>query len=416
MNERIRALMEKRAVAMTAARALLDKATGENRDLTAEELVQYNGHDADIDKLTADITREERMAERETAFAASANGQNNPANRSQPGAGGTLPTEERNATPEYRQGFMRYLYNGSTAGVEMDVRREELRPELRAILGVSITGDGATGGVLAPPVLERTFLDFTSENNVMRRLASVRSSNSDIEIPYATGRAVAYHLDEGADFTASKPDWAKLFMGAHKTGALSIVTNESIQDMFIDIESWIRDDFGVAFAALEETDFINGTGVKQPKGFMLDATLGVTAAAVGAITSDELIDLQHALKTKFRKNATWLINDATLKLIRKLKTLDGQYLWQPGLQAGQPDTLLGRPVVTSDEMPAAAAGNKAIAYGDFQWYRILDRRGLYFQRLNEIYATSGQVGFLAYRRYDAKLLDPTAIQVLAMKA
>ena len=412
MNERIRALMNKRAVAMTAARAILDKAHGENRDMTPEELTQYNGHDADIDKLTTDITREERMAEREAQYTETANGNQNPANRSQPGQR-EQRGDERTNSPEYRQTVLRYLIAGINDGGAIVDRRQD---ELRSILGVSLTGAGATGGILAPATLERTLLDFTAQYNVMRSLASVRSSNSDVEIPYATNRAVAYHLDEGADFTASKPDWAKLSMCAYKVGALSIVTNEAMQDMFIDLETWIRDDFGVAFATLEETDFVNGTGAKQPRGFLKDATKGLDAASATAITADELIDLQHALKRQFRKNATWLVNDATVKLIRKLKGSDNQYLWQPGLKEGQPDTLLSRPLVTSDEMPLAAAGKQAIAYGDFKWYRILDRRGLFFQRLNELYATSGQVGFLAYRRYDAKLLDVTAIQTLNMKS
>ena len=411
MNDRIRNYMERRATAMTAARAILDKVHTENRDMTPEELTQYNGHDADIDKLTQDIQREERQAQREAAFAGSANGGQNPANRQQPGQR-EQRGDDRTNSPEYRQSVLRYLIAGINDGNAIIDRRQD---ETRAILGVSLTGPGATGGILAPATLERTLLDFTEQNNVMRSLASVRSSNSDVEIPYATGRAVAYHLDEGADFTSSKPDWAKLSMGAYKAGALSIVTNESMQDMFIDLESWIRDDFGVAFATLEEADFVNGTGVKQPRGFLLDAATGGTAASATAFTSDELIDLQHALKRKFRKNATWLMNDATVKLIRKLKTTDGQYIWQPGLKDGQPDTLLSRPLVTSDEMPVPTADNKAIAYGDFKWYRILDRRGLFFQRLNELYATSGQVGFLAYRRYDAKLLDANAIQILKMK-
>jgi HK97 family phage major capsid protein len=405
-------MMDKRAKAMTSARAILDKAQGENRDMTPEELTQYNGFDAEIDQLTTSIDREQRMSDREAQFSETANGNQNPANRSQPGQR-EQRTEDRTNSPEYRQSVLRYLIAGINDGnAIVDQRRDEVR----SILGVSLTGAGATGGILAPATLERTLLDFTEQYNVMRGLASVRSSNSDVEIPYATNRAVAYHLDEGADLTASTAAWAKLAMGAYKAGALSIVTNEAMQDMFIDLETWIRDDFGMAFAALEETDFVSGTGVKQPKGFLLDATKGVTAASSTAITADELIDLQHALKRKFRKNATWLMNDATIKLVRKLKDENGQYLWQPGLKEGQADTLLARPLVTSDEMPLPEAGKQAIAYGDFKWYRILDRRGLYFQRLNELYAVSGQVGFLAYRRYDAKLLDATAIQTLDMKS
>ncbi|NCB35629.1 MAG: phage major capsid protein [Clostridia bacterium] len=412
MNERIRALMEKRASAVTSARALLNKASNEGRDMTSEELGQYNGFDAEIDKLTADIQREERMAEREAQFAGSANGGNNPANRSQPG-GAARAAEDRTSTPEYRQSLLSYLVTGESDGsVSFDRRNDETR----SILGLSLTGVGATGGVLAPTALERVLLDFSAQHNVMRRLASVRSSNSDVEIPYSANRTVAYHLDEGADFTPSTPSFDKLSMSAYKTGALSVVTIEAMQDMFLDLENWIRDDFGVAFATLEETDFVKGTGDKQPRGFLLDATAAATAASATAISTDELIDIQHALKRQFRKNATWLMNDATLKIIRKLKTGDGQFLWQPGLQAGQPTTLLGRPVETSDDMDAAAAGKKAIAYGDFSWYRVLDRRGLYIQRLNELYATSGQVGFLAYKRYDAKLLDANAIQLLTMHA
>lgn len=412
MNDRIRTMMDKRAKAMTSARAILDKAHGENRDMTPEELTQYNGFDAEIDQLTTSIDREQRMSDREAQFTETANGNQNPANRSQPGQRENR-TEDRTNSQEYRQTMLRYLIAGINDGnAIIDQRRDEAR----SILGVSLTGAGATGGILAPATLERTLLDFSEQYNIMRSLASVRSSNSDVEIPYATNRAVAYHLDEGADLTASTAAWAKLSMGAYKAGALSIVTNEAMQDMFIDLESWIRDDFGTAFATLEETDFVNGTGDKQPRGFLLDATKGLDAASATAITADELIDLQHVLKRKFRKNATWLMNDATVKLIRKLKGNDGQYLWQPGLKEGQPDTLLARPLQTSDEMPLAAAGKQAIAYGDFKWYRILDRRGLYFQRLNELYAVSGQVGFLAYRRYDAKLLDATAIQTLNMKS
>jgi HK97 family phage major capsid protein len=142
----------------------------------------------------------------------------------------------------------------------------------------------------------------------------------------------------------------------------------------------------------------------------------VTAASATAITIDEVLDLYHSLKSAYRKNATFLVNDATIKAIRKLKDGQGQYLWQPSVQSGTPDTILNRPVVTSQYMPTAAAGEKTILFGDFKYYWIADRQGRTFKRLNELYAANGQVGFLASQRLDAKLILPEAIKVLQQKA
>ena len=144
--------------------------------------------------------------------------------------------------------------------------------------------------------------------------------------------------------------------------------------------------------------------------------MGVTAASATAITADELIDLYYSLKTPYRKNAVWILNDATVKAIRKLKDNSGQYLWQPSLTEGTPDKLLGRPVYTSAYMPTAAAGAKTIAFGDFKYYWIADRQGRSFRRLNELYATTGQVGFLGSQRVDGKLILSEAVKVLSQKA
>ena len=244
----------------------------------------------------------------------------------------------------------------------------------------------------------------------------MRSSNSDVEIPYTTQHTVAYMIDEGADFTARAPKFAKMAMSAYKAGALSYVTVEAMQDMFVNMEQFIRDDYSRAFASLEEQQFISGTGSKQPTGILTGGTSALTAASSAAITADEVMDLIYAVPAEYRRKGAFLMADQTVKLLRKLKSNDNQYIWQPGLKEGQPDTLLGYKVHTSDQMPLAAAGNKAMIFGDFKQYRILDRRGLYFQRLNEIAATSGQVGFLAYRRYDAKVMKPKALQYITMKA
>jgi HK97 family phage major capsid protein len=410
MNDRIKNLMEQRAKSLANARAILDAAEKEGRGMNADEQEKYNRFDTEVDEFSARIKNEERLAQREAEYAASANGDHNPAARQQPG-GGMEQRGERNTGTEYRQGLVRYLVGG---GIADPLIRDTGAGEMRTILGVNITS-AAAGGVLAPTELERTILDFSKEYNVIRGMASVRSSNSNVEIPMTTGKVQAYHLDEGEELTRSTPSWDKIGMGAYKIGALSVVTNEAMQDMFIDLESWVRDDFGAAFARLEEEDFTIGDGVKKPRGFMLDATVGVTTTSATTIATDELIDLQHALPRQNRGNAVWLTTDATVKSLRKLKDANGQYIWQPGIQAGRPDTLLGRTLTISEFLEDPAAGKKPIAYGDFSTYRILDRRGLYFQRLNELYATSGQVGFLAYKRYDGRLLNTNAIKVLQMK-
>lgn len=404
MNEKMKKLMELRAAALAKARAILDAAEG--RALTTEEQQQYDGHDQEIDQLTARIRAEERQEQREREMAASANGDRNPASGRQPSG------EDRGAqdAAEYRSQLVRYLAGG---GIGDRLQRDV--PERRAILGHNITTP-ADGGVLVPTELERVVLDFLHENNVMRGLATVRSAISNIEIPVTTAHVQAYHLDEGADFTASKAQFDKVPMGAHKIGALSVVTHEALEDVFIDLEGWLRDDFARAFARLEEEDFTNGDGTKKPRGVLLDATLGVTAASATAITSDELIELQESVPVYARSRATFMMSLPVLKLIRKLKTTDGQYIWQPGLQAGMPSLLLGSPVRLNEVMPAPGSGTTPIAYGDFSAYRILDRRGLFFQRLNEVYATSGQVGFLAYKRYDGRLLDVNAVKKLQMGA
>ena len=417
MNEKIRAWMEQRATALTQARAILDGAYAENRDLNADEQQRYDGFNAEYDSLTAKINREQALADREADANRSANGGQNPNRGQQPGRTGDQRTDPTEA-PEYRLSLLRYMaYGVQDAGLRTDARGGS---ELRSILGVSLGGEGATGGVLAPATMERALLDEIRQQNIIRQLADVRSSTSDVEIPYATAHTQAYLVAEGADFTASKPDWAKKTMKAYKVGALAYITTEAMQDMFLDMEAWIRDDFGYAFADLEEEHFITGAGASgtpaQPAGILPNATLGATAAAATAFTADELLDLQYSLNQKYRTRGVWLMNDTSLVKLRKLKGNDGQYLWQPALVSGQPDQLLGKPLYTSDVMPAATAGNKAILYGDFKQFRILDRKGLYFQRLNEIAATSGQVGFLAYRRYDSALLKSDAIKYLAMKS
>ena len=143
--------------------------------------------------------------------------------------------------------------------------------------------------------------------------------------------------------------------------------------------------------------------------------VGVTAASSTAITADELISLVYSLKAPYRRNAKFLLNDATISIIRKLKDNNGAYLWQPSVQAGQPDRLLGYEIYTSPYVPTAAAGALAIAFGDFKNYWIGDRAGRTVQRLNELYATNGQIGYVSTERVDGKVILPEGIKLFKMK-
>jgi len=195
------------------------------------------------------------------------------------------------------------------------------------------------------------------------------------------------------------------------------VSVELLQDAEFDLESYISAEIARAFGVAEEQAFCVGTGANQPTGIFTanGGAVGVTAAAARTVTADELISLIYALKSPYRRNAKFLMNDATVSAIRKLKDGNGVYLWQPALQAGQPDKLLGFDLVTSPYAPTMETGALPIAFGDFNNYWIGDRMGRTVQRLNELYATNGQIGFVATERVDGKVILPEGIQLLQMK-
>ncbi len=197
------------------------------------------------------------------------------------------------------------------------------------------------------------------------------------------------------------------------------ISEELLNDSAFNVEAYLATEFARRIGAAEEEAFLVGDGKGKPTG-LLDPAAGAQAAVTTAkatdITADELIDLHYSLRAPYRKNAVWLTNDSTVKAIRKLKDGNGQYLWQPALTATTPDTVLGRPVHTSVFVPEMKAGAKTVAFGDLGYYWIADRQGRSFKRLNELFATTGQVGFLASQRLDGKLILPEAVKVLTQKA
>lgn len=274
------------------------------------------------------------------------------------------------------------------------------------------------GGFLVPLEFERDIVKALDEENIIRRLAKVVTTYHERKIPVALGHSVAQWTTENSAYTESNPTFGQKQIDAYKLTDLCRVSVELLKDSTFDIEAYLRQEFARAFGIAEEEAFCVGNGTTQPTGIFTEngGTVGVTAASATAITVDEIISLVHALKAPYRKNAKFLMNDATVALLRKLKDQNGQYLWQPSVQAGVPDRLLGYEIYTSPYVPVAQAGALAIAFGDFKNYWIGDRAGRTVQRLNELYATNGQIGYVATERVDGKVILPEAIQLLQMKS
>lgn len=396
-------LREKRAKAWDAAKQFLDAKRGADGMLSEEDTATYDKMEQDVINLGKEIERLERQA----AIDAELSKATSTPLTGKPGAKmGKDETEKTGrASDEYKGSFWNAM---------------RVKAPMPSVLNALQEGTDSEGGYLVPDEFERTLVEALEEENVFRTLAHViKTSSGDRKIPVVASKGTASWVDEEGAYTESDDAFSQVSIGAYKLGTMIKVSEELLADSVFDLEAYISKEFARRIGAREEESFFNGDGKGKPLGILAakdGAEVGVTAASATAITADEVIDLFYSLKAPYRKNAVWVLNDATVKQIRKLKDSTGQYLWQPSLVAGTPDTILGRPVKTSAFMPTAAAGAKTIAFGDFKYYWIADRQGRTFKKLSELYAANGQVGFMGTQRVDGKLILPEAIKVLQMKS
>ena len=387
MNQ-ILALREKRANLWNETKAFLE----------AEDNATYEKMEADVVALGKEIDRLERQAAIDREM-------------DQPTAS---PLVSRPVAPSaQKQGRASDEYKTAFWGM---IRNRVATPGVMNALQV---GTDSEGGYLVPDEYERTLVQGLEEENVLRSLCTViQTSSGDRKIPLVASHGTASWVDEEGTIPDSDDTFGQITIGAHKVATMIKVSDELLQDSVFNIESYIAAEFARRIGAAEEEAFITGNGTGKPTG-LLHATngagIGVTTNG-NTPTADEIFDLIHSIKSVYRKKAVFLLNDSTLKALRKLKDGQGQYLWQPGLKEGQPDTLLNYRLVTSPFMPEIDSGNKVILFGDFKSYWIADRQGRSFQRLNELYAATGQVGFRATQRVDGRLVLAEAMKCLAVKA
>ena len=397
MNK-ILALREKRANLWNETKAFLDSHRGEDGMVSAEDNATYEKMEADVVALGKEIERLERQAAIDREM-------------DQPTAS---PLVSRPVAPnDKKQGRASDEYRNAFWGM---IRNRNLTPGVMNDLQI---GTDTEGGYLVPDEFEHTLVQGLEEENVLRSLCTViQTSSGDRKIPIVTAHGTASWVDEEDPIPTSDETFGQISIGAHKVATMIKVSDELLQDSVFNLESYIAAEFARRIGAAEEEAFITGNGTGKPTG-LLHATngagTGVTTSG-NAPTADEIFDLVHSIKSVYRRKAVFLLNDSTLKAIRKLKDGQGQYLWQPGLKEGQPDMLLNYRIATSPFMPEIGAGNKVILFGDFKSYWIADRQGRSFQRLNELYAATGQVGFRATQRVDGRLVLAEAMKCLAVKA
>ena len=396
-------LREKRAKAWDAAKQFLDAKRGADGMLSEEDTATYDKMEQDVMNLGKEIER----LERQVAIDAELSKATSTPLTGKPGAKMGKDEKEKSgrASDEYKGSFWNAM---------------RVKAPMPSVLNALQEGTDSEGGYLVPDEFERTLVEALEEENVFRTLAHViKTSSGDRKIPVVASKGSASWVDEEGAYQESDDAFSQVSIGAYKLGTMIKVSEELLADSVFDLEAYISKEFARRIGAREEESFFNGDGKGKPLGILAaagGAEVGVTAASATAITADEVIDLFYSLKAPYRKNAVWVLNDATVKQIRKLKDTTGQYLWQPSLVAGTPDTILGRPVKTSAFMPTAAAGAKTIAFGDFKYYWIADRQGRTFKKLSELYAANGQVGFMGTQRVDGKLILPEAIKVLQQKS
>ena len=399
MTQTITELKQLRAKAIKEMREILDIASAEGRSLSAEETEKYDRIESDVDGYTATVDRQEKQHRAESSIKDIVS-ESRVSSRA-------MTKQDRAGSDEYRNAFNKYMRYGSNALVGEEAR-------------TLTEGTDSEGGYLTETILERRLVEGLADNNIMRSLATVVNTTSDRNISVLDTVGEAAWLAESGTYAPVDTSFSQVSLGAYKASTLMLISEELLQDSIFDLTTFVSQIFSRRLGELEEAAMIAGTGSGQPTGAVNGASAGHTLATINTWTADDLLDFQYSLKRQYRRNGSFIFNDASIKDIRKLQDANDHWIWQPSMRDGEPDRLLGNPIYSSYDMavPADDPSSKCGLFGDFKMaYYIADRGATSFQRLNELYAVStGSVGFRAYRRVDGKVVLPEAMKLLVNAA
>ena len=382
-------MIEKRNKAWEGAKAFLDSKRDKDGLISEEDALVYDEMEKKVHNFSLEIERLKKMEELDIEL-------------SKPTSNAIVTKPMKADEKEEKEGRARDEYKNAMLNA--------LRTNFKRVENVLQEGVDADGGYLVPDEYDDRLIETLEEENIMRSLGTTITTSGQHKINIAMSDPAAAWIDEGGALNFGDSKFAQVLLDAHKLHVAIKVTEELLYDNAFKLEDHILTAFGKALANAEEDAFLNGDGTGKPTG-IFNKTNGETYLKdITAVKSDDLIDLIHALKRPYRKNATFIMNDKTIAQVRKLKDNNGAYIWQPSYQEGEPDRILGYPVKTS-----AFAPENAIAFGDFSYYNIGDRGARSFKELTELFAGNGMIGFVAKERVDGKLVLKEAVQILPIK-
>ena len=412
MRDDVQKLRDQRANLWEQAKALLD--AGLN---SAEDVQTYERMEGDLDALDNRIDALERAAERGDRYSQGI---------TPPAAilGGGSDADEDADDRAFESAFRNFLKVGVN-----DLDPEEraiMRAQFSRIENAAAVGTGGAGGYTVPAAFRDKFVEVQKQFGTMLREAEVIETDTGANLPWPTNDDtgnVGAILAENTAVTEQDFTFGTAALDAYMyTSKMVRASLQFLQDTMLP-EAWLAKKLGERVGRILSQHFTTGTGTNQPDGIVTSAGVGVTGAGsfatTGGISGDNLLDLIESVDDAYLAsgNAKFMIHQTVRKAVRKLKGTDGQYLWQPGLQAGVPNMLSGYPVVINNDMAALAQGSKSALFGDIrQAYVVRIVKGLQVLRLTERYADYLQVGFLAFERADGTMQDANAVKVFQATA
>lgn len=321
------------------------------------------------------------------------------------------PANDDEATKLHKRAWSGFLRQG----------RESLpAEEVRAL----IVGDDTRGGYLAPTDFVAEVIKGIVQFSPVRQAARVGSTSlGEVTLPRRTGKPTAQWVGETEDRTETGGTYGQTVIPVDEAACYVDVSNRLLEDSAVNVEAEIASDLSEEFGRLEGAAYVGGDGLKKPLGFLdsasgLSFTVSGHASAFVTPTSsvnpaDCLIDLMYAMAPAYRANGVWMMNGATVARVRKFKDAQGAFIWQPPISAGQPATLLGRPLIEATDMQDVGANAYPIAFGDFnRAYRIYDKNALTIMRDPFTQATQGKTRFHARRRTGGRVVLAEALRLL----